>query len=84
MKCILRVRDESGRVIDIPAIVGPAGKEGNPGVYVLKDGETIADAPSWAAVVVDPNEEPPSLELTATFADGSTKKYALYGEVVAE
>lgn len=38
MASILRVRDENGNVIDIPAIVGPQGPKGDPGNdYVLTD-----------------------------------------------
>lgn len=87
MGAILRLRDENGNIYDVPSLIGPAGPQGNtgnPGVYVLKAGETIEDAPEWADVVVNPDEEPPALELVATFADGTTQTYNLYGEAVTE
>lgn len=62
---------------------GDKGDAGNPGVYTLATGETIDDAPDWAQVVVDPNAEPAELEMVATFADGTTATYTIYGEVVA-
>jgi hypothetical protein len=52
------------------------------GVYTLAEGETIADAPEWAQVVVDPYTDPPAVEMVATFADGTTATYNLYGEAV--
>lgn len=51
------------------------------GFYTLAEGETIEDAPEWAKVVIDPNEEPPMVEMVATFVDGTTTTYHLYGEV---
>lgn len=35
-------------------IMGPVGPKGDPGVYILDKGETIADAPADADVVIDP------------------------------
>lgn len=32
--------------------------DGDPGVYTLAEGETLADAPAWAEVVVDPFTDP--------------------------
>ena len=61
-----------------------AGEKGDPGVYTLADGETLADAPEWAQLVVDPNEEPSKVEMVATLADGTTAKYTLYCEAVSE
>ena len=52
------------------------------GVYILKSDEKIEDAPDWATVVIDPDEEAPALELTATFADGTTTTFKVYGEAV--
>ena len=51
------------------------------GFYTLSENETIEDAPSWAQVVINPNEEPPIVEMIATFVDGTTTTYHLYGEV---
>ena len=34
------------------------GEKGDPGVYILGEGETVADAPENANVVIDPNGEP--------------------------
>lgn len=36
---------------------GTDGEPGDPGVYILSDGETIEDAPEDADVVIDPNGE---------------------------
>ena len=36
---------------------GPPGPAGESGVYILSDGETPADAPESASVVIDPNGE---------------------------
>lgn len=36
---------------------GTQGEKGDSGVYILSDGETIADAPADAKVVIDPNGE---------------------------
>ena len=103
MTSVLRVRDDTGKVIDIPAIRGKTGDRGdkgdkgdkgnkgdkgdkgdpgNSGVYTLAEGETIDDAPEWAQVVVDPNGEPPAVEMVATFADGTSSTFVLYGEAV--
>lgn len=67
----------------VPA-TGAKGDAGNPGVYTLGAGETIADAPSWADVVVDPNADPAEVEMVVAFEDGSTTTYKLFGEAVTE
>jgi hypothetical protein len=88
MVSILRVRDDKGNIIGIPAIRGEKGPKGDKGdrgdsdVYVLAEGKTIADAPEWAQVVVDPYTDPPAVEMVVTFADGTTATYKLYGEAV--
>jgi hypothetical protein len=35
-------------------IIGPKGEKGEPGVYVLAEGETLENAPEDAAVIIDP------------------------------
>ena len=56
--------------------------DGDPGVYTLAEGETVADAPDWAKVIVDPYADPVSVELVATMEDGTTVTYRLFGEVI--
>lgn len=94
MGSILKIRDKNGNVIQIPAIRGSKGDKGdkgdrgdrgdsgNSGVYTLAEGETIADAPEWATVVVDPYADPVAVEMVATLDDGSKVTYKLCGEAV--
>lgn len=44
--------------VNIRGAAGEQGEKGDPGVYILSEGETIADAPGDASVVIDPNGEP--------------------------
>lgn len=57
---------------------------GEDALYILGVGETLEDAPSWAQVVLDPDAESPELEMVATFEDGTTATYTIFGEVVTE
>lgn len=52
------------------------------GVYTLADGETIADAPEWAEIVVDPHTDPDTVEMVAVLDDGTSVTYKLFCEVV--
>ena len=52
--------------------------DGNSGVHIGSD-----EPPESANVWIDPTgDETPTIELQATFADGSTKTYLVYGEAV--
>lgn len=53
MAAILRIKDENGNWIDIPAIVGPKGPAGEPGVKGDKgESYTITDADYEAIAAV--------------------------------
>lgn len=74
--------DDRGVVVGVRGSQGIQGERGPSGVYTLADGETIDDAPNWAQVVVDPYDEPPAIEMVATFSDGTSTTFTLYGEAV--
>ena len=74
MRSILRVKDASGRVISIPAIRGERPVKG-------VDYWIDADKAEIVSLTL---EALPSVEMVATFDDGSTGTFKLYGEVVTE
>lgn len=81
MPPILRVRDENGKVIDIPAIVGPPGPQGPPGPAGSGTGDMVAtmyDPQGKRTDIfkyVDDKTKDIDVDVTAdevTFADGQT------------
>lgn len=52
---VLYVRNKDGSISGLNTI---KGEKGEPGVYILADGEALTDAPMDATVVVDPNGVP--------------------------
>lgn len=50
---ILRIKNENGEFIDVPALVGPAGKDGESGVYLGKTESEDLSMRVW----VDTSEE---------------------------
>ena len=76
MLSILRVFDNTGKRVDIPAIRGEAGKTPEKGVDYLTEAEKTEYMESIFASL-------PAAELVATLDDGSAVTYRLYGEVVS-
>lgn len=69
MAVILRLRDDNGAISEV-SIVGPPGPKGGPGYTPVKG--------------VDYCTSDEMVELVATFDDGTTATYKLYGEAVTE
>lgn len=77
MKIILRVRDTSGRIIPIPAIQGEEGHTPEKGVDYFTEEDKVE-------MINEVFDMLPALDMVATFDDGSTATYRIYGVVVTE
>lgn len=75
MRSILRVFDKTGKRVDIPAIRGEAGYSPVAGVDYYTEEEK-------AELVHEVFTMLPAWEMVATFDDGSTATYQLYGKAV--
>ena len=51
MAAILRVRDNDGNIVDIPAIKGDKGDKGTPGNYAIVAGSYVGDGNSYSRYV---------------------------------
>ena len=77
MKSILRVRDASGRFVDIPAIRGKDGRTPVNGEDYYTEEEKEEMCNKVFSML-------PALEMVATLDDGSTTTYRIYGGVMEE
>ena len=77
MAAILRVKDDAGKIYDIPAIRGKDGHSPIRGVDYFTEEDKIEMCNKVFAML-------PSLEMVATLDDGSTKTYHIYGGAVTE
>ena len=83
MAVILRVRDDRGKIINIPAIVGPRGPAPVRGEDYWTE-EDKAEIVGLVIAEIDLQSALSAVEMSVTFEDGTTAIYKLYGRVVTE